>query len=243
MALLHEDPDSNVLLASMPRTTRAAIEPGLELVPLKLADVVIAENAVQNYVYFPTGGIVSLVSVLHDGSTSELGIAGNDGLVGLQGAMRAKQAPHRAVVQVAGHALRIRTKFLAERFKTDVGLQDVLQRYSQFVLLQVCQSAVCNRQHALHEQFCRWILLSLDRLETNEVRMTQQLIAVMLGVRREGVSSVATQLKAEGLIDYSRGHIIVRDRAGVEARACECYRAISLESARLFPAAARKGIA
>ncbi|MEO6689249.1 MAG: Crp/Fnr family transcriptional regulator [Dokdonella sp.] len=230
----------NALLAAFSAKVIAALRPHLELHPLAIGESLYMENAAQTYVYFPISGIVSIVYVLSDGATGELAIVGNDGLVGLAAFMEGQSAAHRAVVQVEGHCYRVKAKILTELFRTDKAVSNILLRYIQVVLVQLAQTAICNRNHTLTQQFCRWILLSLDRLDTNVVKMTQQLIAEMLGVRREGVSVIAGQLRDERLIEYSRGTITVLDRKAVEDSVCECYAAVRAETRRLLPEAHRR---
>ncbi len=188
----------------------------------------------QGYVYFPTTGIVSLLYVMEDGSSAEIAIVGQEGVVGIALFMGGETTPSRAVVQSAGFGYRVRGKLLKSEFKRSVPLQHLLLRYTQALITQMAQTAVCNRHHALEQQLCRWLLLSLDRLPSNELTMTQELIANMLGVRREGVTEAAGHLQAAGLIHYSRGKITVLDRAKLEARVCECYAVVKRESDRLL---------
>jgi CRP-like cAMP-binding protein len=189
----------------------------------------------QGYVYFPINAIVSLMYVLADGASTELGLVGNDGLVGIALFMGGETTPSRAVVQSAGEGYRLKASILKAEFERGGMLQHLLLRYTQALITQMTQTAVCNRHHSVDQQLCRWLLLSLDRLPSNELRMTQALIADMLGVRREGVTEAAGKLQAAGLIQYSRGKITVLDRPKLEARVCECYGVVRRETDRLFP--------
>ena len=187
------------------------------------------------HVYFPTTSIVSLLYVMENGASAEIAIVGNEGVVGVSLFMGGETTPSRALVQSAGQAFRVPSKVLKEEFRRGGALQHVLLRYTQALITQMSQTAVCNRHHSVKQQFCRWLLMSLDRLATNELTMTQKLIANMLGVRREGVTEPAGKLQKLGLIDYQRGRITVLDRAGVEKQACECYEVVKNEFKRLLP--------
>jgi CRP-like cAMP-binding protein len=187
------------------------------------------------HVYFPTTSIVSLLYVMIDGASAEIAVVGNDGIIGVALFMGGETMPNRAVVQSAGYAYRLRGQLLKQEFNRSGELQHLLLRYTQALLTQMAQTAVCNRHHSLDQQLCRWLLLSLDRLPSNDLVMTQELIANMLGVRREGVTEAAGNVQKAGLIEYSRGRITVRDRAGLEARACECYAVVKKEFDRLLP--------
>jgi len=187
------------------------------------------------HVYFPTTSIVSLLYVMENGASAEIAIVGNEGVVGVSLFMGGETTPSRALVQSAGQAFRVPSKVLKEEFRGGGALQHVLLRYTQALITQMSQTAVCNRHHSVKQQFCRWLLMSLDRLATNELTMTQKLIANMLGVRREGVTEAAGKLQKLGLIDYQRGRITVLDRAGVEKQACECYEVVKNEFKRLLP--------
>ena len=186
------------------------------------------------HAYFPTEGIVSLLSVMENGASAEIALTGNEGLVGISLFMGGDTAPSRAVVQSEGHAYRMRADYLRCEFERGGELQHLLLRYTQALITQIGQTAVCNRHHTLDQQLCRWLLLSLDRLPTNQLLMTQELIANMLGVRREGVTEAAQHLQQAGLIRYRRGRITVLDRPGLEACVCECYAAVRRETDRLF---------
>jgi len=189
----------------------------------------------QGYVYFPTTSIVSLLYVMEDGASAEIAVVGNEGVVGIALFMGGETTPSRAVVQSAGYAYRLRANVLKTEFGRGGNLQHLLLRYTQALITQMAQTAVCNRHHSVEQQLCRWLLLSLDRLPSNELTMTQELIANMLGVRREGVTEAAGKLQAEGLIQYSRGKITVLDRLHLEARVCECYAVVKREYDRLLP--------
>ncbi|HYN13341.1 MAG TPA: Crp/Fnr family transcriptional regulator [Burkholderiales bacterium] len=229
-------PKDNRLLAALPEENYRALLPFLEPVPLPLGMAVYESGAKQGYVYFPTSSIVSLLYVLENGSSAEIAVTGNEGLVGIALFMGGETTPSRAVVQSAGHGYRLKAALLKAEFESGGALQHLLLRYTQALITQMVQTAVCNRHHAVDQQLCRWLLLSLDRLPGNELVMTQELIANMLGVRREGVTEAAGKLQAEGLIEYSRGRITVRDRAQLEARVCECYSVVKKEYDRLLPA-------
>jgi len=192
----------------------------------------------QGYVYFPLDSIVSLLYVMEDGSSAEIAVSGNEGLVGISLFMGGETTPSRAVVQSAGHGYRLSAAVLKREFERGGDLQHLLLRYTQALITQMAQTAVCNRHHALEQQLCRWLLLSLDRLPANELVMTQELIANMLGVRREGVTEAAGKLQKARLINYSRGHITVLNRPKLEARVCECYAVVKREYDRLIPFAA-----
>ena len=226
---------ANRLLAALPDDGLQALQPFLEAVPLPLGMVVYESGGTQGYVYFPTSSIVSLLYVLADGASAEIAVTGNEGLVGIALFMGGETTPSRAVVQSAGHGYRLRAAVLKKAFEAGGELQHLLLRYTQALITQMTQTAVCNRHHAVDQQLCRWLLLSLDRLSGRELVMTQELIANMLGVRREGVTEAAGKLQAEGLIQYSRGRITVLDRRQLEARVCECYAVVKKEYDRLLP--------
>src|SRR5213596_2482287 len=203
---------------------------------MPLGQAVYESGGPQGYVYFPTNSIVSLLYVLADGATAEIAVTGNEGLVGIALFMGGETTPSRAVVQSAGHAYRLRAEILKEEFARGGTLQQLLLRYTQALITQMAQTAVCNRHHSVEQQLCRWLLLSLDRLPSSELDMTQELIANMLGVRREGVTEAAGKLQSSGVIQYNRGHIVVLDRPGLEQRVCECYAAVKRETDHLLPA-------
>jgi len=226
---------TNRLLAALPAEEYARLAPELDLIPMTLGWAIYESGGSLGYVYFPTDAIVSLLYVLADGDSTELGVVGNDGLVGISLFMGGETTPSRAVVQSAGHGYRLRASIVKSEFRQGGALQHLLLRYTQSLITQMMQTAVCNRHHSVDQQLCRWLLLSLDRLPSIELVMTQELIADMLGVRREGVTEAAGNLQAAGLIHYSRGKITVIDREKLEARVCECYAVVRRESDRLLP--------
>ena len=228
-------PQANRLLAALPEATLQALLPSLESVTLPLGMVVYESGGTQGHVYFPTSSIVSLLYVLADGASAEIAVTGNEGVVGISLFMGGETTPSRAVVQSAGQGYRLKGDVLKKQFESGGELQHVLLRFTQALITQMTQTAVCNRHHALDQQLCRWLLLSLDRLPGNELVMTQELIANMLGVRREGVTEAAGKLQAEGLIRYTRGRITVLKRDKLEARVCECYAVVKKEYDRLLP--------
>jgi CRP-like cAMP-binding protein len=238
-----QTPRENRLLAALPEENYRALLPVLEGVPLPLGMVVYESGGAQGYVYFPTSSIVSLLYVLANGASAEIAVTGNEGLVGIALFMGGETTPSRAVVQSAGHGYRLKAAVLKKEFERGGALQHLLLRFTQALITQMTQTAVCNRHHAVDQQLCRWLLLSLDRLPRNELVMTQELIANMLGVRREGVTEAAGKLQAEGLIEYSRGHITVLDRPRLEARVCECYAVVKKEYDRLLPESVSKSYA
>ncbi len=229
----------NGLLAALPRESYEALAPSLELVQMPLGAVLYESGGVQGYVYFPTSCIVSLLYVLENGASAEIAVTGREGLVGISLFMGGETTPNRAVVQSAGEGYRIKARALKDRFEAGGALQILLLRFTQALITQMTQTAVCNRHHSIDQQLCRWLLLSLDRLPANELVMTQELIANMLGVRREGVTEAAGKLQAEGLVEYSRGRITVLDRKRLEARVCECYAVVKKEYDRLLAPAGR----
>jgi CRP-like cAMP-binding protein len=207
----------------------------MDTVQLPLGEVIYESGGELRHVYFPTTAIVSLLYLMEDGASAEIAVVGNDGIVGVALFMGGESMPNRAVVQSAGHAYRVPGPLLKEEFRRGGSLQRLLLRYTQALLTQMAQTAVCNRHHSVDQQLCRWLLLSLDRLPTSELSMTQELIANMLGVRREGVTEAAGKLQKAGLIQYSRGHITVLDRPALERQACECYQVVKKETDRLLP--------
>ena len=230
-----QTPEMNRLLAVLPAADRERLYPHLEPVSMALGDVVYESGSLQEYVYFPTTSIVSLLYVMADGASAEIAVVGNDGMVGIALFMGGETTPSRAVVQSAGSAFRLSGHVLKREFTRGGALQHLLLRYTQALLTQMAQTAVCNRHHSIDQQLCRWLLLSHDRLSSNTLIMTQELIANMLGVRREGVTEAAGALQDAGLIRYSRGRITVVDRPGLERRSCECYDVVRRESDRLLP--------
>jgi CRP-like cAMP-binding protein len=203
-----------------------------------LGDVLYESGSTLSHVYFPTTAIVSLLYVMENGASAEIAVAGNEGIIGISLFMGGESTPSRAVVQSAGHAVRMAAETLKEEFNRSGPVLHLLLRYTQALLTQMAQTAVCNRHHSLHQQLCRWLLLSLDRLQGDELVMTQELIANMLGVRREGVTEGALKLQQAGIIRYARGHITVLDRAGLERCTCECYAVVKKEYDRLLPKSA-----
>ena len=226
--------NQNHLLAALPVDEYARLFPRMELVFLPLGNVLYESGIQLRYAYFPTTAIVSLLYVMENGASAEIAVIGNEGVVGISLFMGGDTTTNRAVVQSAGHAYRLKRQLLKDEFENVVPMQHLLLRYTQALLTQMAQTAVCNRHHSLDQQLCRWLLLSLDRLHGTELVMTQELIANMLGVRRVGVTEAAGKLQADGLIHYSRGKITVLDRPKLEARVCECYAAVKRESNRLL---------
>jgi len=229
------NPRRNHLLAALPAAECERLFPDMELVPMPLGNVLYESGSQLKHVYFPTTSIVSLLYVLEDGASAEIAVVGNEGMIGIALFMGGETTPSRAVVQSAGHAYRLKGQLLKQEFSRSGAMQHLLLRYTQALITQMAQTAVCNRHHSLDQQLCRWLLLSLDRLPSNELRMTQELIANMLGVRREGVTEAAGKLQSAGLIQYNRGHIVVLDRSGLEAKVCECYDVVKREFDRLLP--------
>ncbi len=219
----------------LPAADRERLFPNLELVPLPLGEVLYESGSRLSRVYFPTDSIVSLLYVMEDGASAEIAVVGNEGIVGVSLFMGGETTPSRAVVQSAGHAYRLKAQLLKQEFNRSGAVMHLLLRYTQALITQMAQTAVCNRHHSVDQQLCRWLLLSLDRLPSNELAMTQELIANMLGVRREGVTEAAGNLHSAGLIEYHRGHITVLDRPGLEARSCECYAVVKKKIDRLLP--------
>jgi CRP-like cAMP-binding protein len=227
--------ERNHLLAALPRSVWDRLIPQLESVELGLGQVLHEAHETQRDVFFPSTAIVSLFYVLENGAAAAIAVVGDDGIVGVPLFMGGKYTTSRAVVQSAGQGFRLRAQQLMDEFNRNGPVQHLLLRYTQALISQMAQTAVCNRHHSLDQQLCRWLLLSLDRLEGSDLVMTQELIANMLGVRREGVTEAATNLQRDGLIRYARGHIRVLDRAGLEKRTCECYAVVRREYERLLP--------
>ena len=230
-------PRDNRLLASLPDAEYEALLPRLEHTPMPLGMAVYESGSAQGFVYFPIDSIVSLLYVLENGASTEIAVTGNEGLIGIALFMGGESTPSRAVVQSAGNGYRVRGSVLRKLFESSGEVQHLLLRFTQALITQMTQTAVCNRHHTVDQQLCRWLLLMLDRLASDEVRMTQELIANMLGVRREGVTEAAGRLQTDGLIEYSRGRIRVLDRRRLEARVCECYAVVKREYERLLPQA------
>jgi CRP-like cAMP-binding protein len=229
------DPRNNHLLSALPPSDLERIATRLEPVALPLGEALYESGDQLSHVFFPTTAIVSLLYVMENGASAEIAVVGNEGIVGIALFMGGETMPNRAVVQSAGTAFRLKGSLLKTEFNRGGALQHLLLRYTLAMLTQMAQTAVCNRHHSVDQQLCRWLLLSLDRLPSNELSMTQELIANMLGVRREGVTEAAGKLQDAGLISYSRGRITVLDRPGLEARVCECYDVVRKEFLRLLP--------
>jgi len=227
-------PQQNHLLGALSAGERNRLYPHLRLVPLPLGKVLYESGDVMRHVYFPTDSIVSLLYVLADGASAELSVVGNEGLIGVALFMGGETTPSRAIVQSAGHAYRLIGQQLKDEFHRNGELQLLLLRYTQALITQMAQTAVCNRHHSVDQQLCRWLLLSLDRLSSNQLTMTQELIAHMLGVRREGVTEAAGKLHKLGVIEYRRGKITVLDRSRLEQLCCECYAVVKKETDRLL---------
>lgn len=229
-------PTENHLLAALPQEVRDRLFPFLDLIPMPLGKVIYESGHALRHVYFPTDSIISLLYVMESGASAEISVVGNEGLVGVAVFMGGESTPSRAIVQSAGSAFRLPGQRLKDEFNRHGDLLQLMLRYTQSLITQMAQTAVCNRHHTVDQQLCRWLLLSLDRLSGNHLTMTQELIANMLGVRREGVTEAAGKLQKLGVIEYRRGHITVLDRAGLEKRTCECYAVVKTEYDRLLPA-------
>lgn len=232
MIVAHE-PVGNHLLRALGPEVIGRLQSHLELVELQLGAVLYESGDVLSRVYFPVDSIVSLLYVLADGATAEIAVVGNDGMIGIALFMGGQTTVNRAIVQSAGRAYGLSGHILKEEFRRNGALHDLLLRYTQGLITQMAQTAVCNRHHSVNQQLCRWLLLSIDRLDSNELRMTQELIANMLGVRREGVTEAAGKLQRLGIIRYQRGHITVLDRPKLEHMCCECYAVVRKEVDRL----------
>lgn len=229
------DPRQNHLLARLPEAAWRHIAPQLELVDLPLGMVLSESGEQLSHAHFPTSGIVSLLYVLESGASAEIAVVGAEGVVGISVFMGGGSTPSRAVVQSAGRAYRLPSSAMQAEFERSSPVMHLMLRYTQALITQMTQTAVCNRHHSLDQQLCRWLLLSLDRLPGNQLVMTQELISNMLGVRREGVTEAAIKLQAAGIIRYSRGRITVLDRPMLEGRTCECYQVVKIEYDRLLP--------
>jgi CRP-like cAMP-binding protein len=228
-------PKLNHLLAALPETDLQRWLPNLELIAMRLGEVLYEAGATLSHVYFPTTAIGSLLYVMENGASAEIAVAGNEGIIGISLFMGWESTPSRAVVQSAGHAFRIPAAMLKAEFSRAGPVLHLLLRYTQALITQMAQTTVCTRHHSLHQQLCRWLLLSMDRLQGDELIMTQELIADMFGVRPEGVTEGTLKLQQAGIIRYARGHITVLDRAGLEKCACECYAVVKKEYDRLLP--------
>jgi CRP-like cAMP-binding protein len=229
------NPLDNHILDALPPEERDRLFPYLKLVTLPLGAVLYESGETLRHIYFPTDSIVSLLYVLRDGASAEIAVVGNDGAIGVALFMGGETTPSRAIVQSAGSAYRLDGKRLKSEFSRHGQMLHVLLRYTQSLITQMAQTAVCNRHHSVNQQLCRWLLLSLDRLKSKELKMTQELIANMLGVRREGVTAAAGELQKLGVIRYSRGRITVLDRPKLEKLSCECYAVVKKETDRLLP--------
>jgi CRP-like cAMP-binding protein len=239
VAPAHHNSQQNHLLDALPAGDYARLRSHLKLIPMALGQVLYEPGARLRYVYFPTTSIVSLLYVMEDGASAEIAVVGNEGMLGISLFMGGETTPSHAVVQSAGYGVRLKAQLLKDEFARFGPMMHLLLRYTQALITQMAQTAVCNRHHSIDQQLCRWLLLSLDRLATNELSMTQELIANMLGVRREGVTEAAGKLQDARLIRYQRGRITVLDRRGLEARSCECYQVVKTEFDRLLPYVAR----
>jgi CRP-like cAMP-binding protein len=233
--IISPGPTANHLLAALPDAERQRWLHELEGVEMPLGQVLYESGGTLSHVYFPTTAIVSLLYVMENGASAEIAVVGSEGIVGVSLFMGGDSTSSRAVVQSAGQGFRLKARVLKEEFKRAGAVLHLLLRYTQALITQMAQTAVCNRHHSLDQQLCRWLLLSLDRLQGNELVTTQELIANMLGVRREGVTEGAIKLQQAGLIRYTRGHITVLDRDGLQKRSCECYAVVKREYDRLLP--------
>ncbi|MEO8738657.1 MAG: Crp/Fnr family transcriptional regulator [Casimicrobiaceae bacterium] len=233
MATAHS-PKQNLLLSALPAAEFGRLEADLELVPMPLGEALYESGGQLQHVYFPTTAIVSLLYVLEDGASAEIAVVGNEGILGISLFMGGETTPSRAVVQSAGFGYRLKSQLLKNEFNRAGPVLHLLLRYTQALITQMTQTAVCNRHHSVEQQLCRWLLLSLDRLSSDSMTMTQELIANMLGVRREGVTEAAGKLQRAGLIRYTRGRIEVLDRPRLEKSVCECYAVVKLEFDRLL---------
>lgn len=228
-------PQQNHLLSALPAIVQNRLFPDLELVPLPLGKVLYESGDTLRHVYFPTDSIVSLLYVMENGASAEISVVGNEGLVGIALFMGGESTPSRALVQSAGYAFRLPGQRMKDEFNRHGEPLLLMLRYTQSLITQMAQTAVCNRHHSVDQQLCRWLLLSLDRLPSNRLTMTQELIANMLGVRREGVTDAAGKLQKQGVIEYSRGQITVLNRPKLEELSCECYAVVKKETDRLLP--------
>lgn len=236
----HCSPKYNNLINSLPPEEYERILPHLELIEMPLGSVLYESGEKLHYVYFPMDCIISLLYVTENGSSAEIAVVGFEGAIGIALFMGGQTMPNRAVVQSAGHSYRVKPNQFMQEFDRHGAMLHMMLKYTQALITQMAQTAVCNRHHSVDQQLCRWLLLSLDRLPSNELVMTQELIANMLGVRREGVTEAAGRLQQAGLIQYSRGHITVLDRKELEARVCECYQVVKREFDRLLPTPKRQ---
>jgi CRP-like cAMP-binding protein len=236
-------PSQNHLLAALPTAEFERLAPHLELVPMPLGEILYEPGGQMRHAYFPITAIVSLHYVLESGASSEAAGVGNEGVVGISLFMGGDTTPSSAVVQTAGHGYRLAGRLLKQEFDRAGPMQQLMLRYTQALIMQITQTAVCNRHHSVDQQLCRWLLLTLDRMPSHELVMTQELVATMLGVRREGITLVAGDLQRDGIISYRRGHISVLNRAGLETRVCECYAVVKTELNRLLSDVQYRGVA
>lgn len=237
---IQQSPNQNHLLAALPTVEFERLAPHLEPVEMLLGDVLYESGGLLQHVYFPTTAILSLHYVMENGASSEIAGVGNEGVLGISLFMGGHTTPSRAVVQTGGQGYRLKAQLMVQEFKRAGLMQQLMLRYTQALITQMSQTAACNRHHSLVQQLCRWLLLTLDRMPTNELIMTQELVASMLGVRREGVTEAAGKLQQAGVIRYRRGHITVLDRPGLESQVCECYAVVKKEFARLLPDVAQR---
>jgi CRP-like cAMP-binding protein len=235
-----QSPNQNRLLAALPKAEFERLAPHLEPVEMLLGDVLYESGGLLQHAYFPTTAILSLHYVMENGASSEIAGVGNEGVLGISLFMGGNTTPSRAVVQTGGQGYRLKAQLMVQEFNRAGLMQQLMLRYTQALITQMSQTAACNRHHSLEQQLCRWLLLTLDRMPTNELIMTQELVASMLGVRREGVTEAAGKLQQAGVIRYRRGHITVLDRSGLESQVCECYAVVKKEFSRLLPDAAQR---
>jgi CRP-like cAMP-binding protein len=224
----------NHLLSALPAEIFERLSPHLELVPMPLGEVLYESGGQLHHVYFPTTAIVSLHYIMENGASAEIAGVGNEGVLGISLFMGGITTPSQATVQTAGYGYRLKARLMMEEFNRAGPMMRLMLRYTQALMTQMSQTAVCNRHHSVEQQVCRWLLLTLDRLPSNELTITQELIAGMLGVRREGITEIAGNLQRAGLISYRRGHITVIERSGLESRSCECYNVVKKEYHRLL---------
>ncbi|BBP01936.1 Crp/Fnr family transcriptional regulator [Sulfuriferula nivalis] len=229
-----DNPKQNHLLAALPAAEFERIAPHLKLIAMPLGDVLYESGGKLQYVYFPTTAIISLQYVMENGASSEIAGVGNEGMLGISLFMGGNTTPSRAIIQTGGHGYRVPAALIVQEFNSGGLMMRLMLRYTQALITQISQTAVCNRHHSVEQQLCRWLLLTLDRLPSNELTMTQELIASMIGVRREGITEAAGHLQQAGCISYRRGHITVLDRSGLESRVCECYAVVKTEFNRLL---------
>lgn len=229
-----QSPNQNHLIAALPTAEFERLAPHLELIEMSLGEVIYESGGKLTHVYFPTTAIVSLQYIMESGASAEIAGVGNEGILGISLFMGGETTPSRAVVQTAGHGYRLKANLMMQEFNRAGLLLRLLLRYTQALLTQMAQTAVCNRHHSVEQQLCRWLLLTLDRLPSRDLTITQELIAGMLGVRREGITEAAGKLQHAGFIGHRRGHITVLDRSGLEQHACECYQVVKKEFARLL---------